>query len=298
LRFQRRDRLAKVTLHLDRVLPRKVAPRARHDVLRLRLELLCPLAHRARRLFVACHCGPGSLHQLVGVAPEEHRPALIHELRPIVVQLVVHDPLGVIDAPVQSHVETEGEEAHGVGFYEKRAQRAAARAIDTMPHPRWVSARRNSTPSNRSSRPAARGRAATRHDRRDPPSPLRTARNNRMPPTQSPLATAHRAQKLDTIESITRICCALRAETRPHRGRYSTRFVERIPCIPACLHLIHRRVVLADAGGGAMLTRRYGAAAGGEMRQGNGWWARRGETPFLGPLFPTRPRPPSQPPPH
>jgi len=35
----------------------------------------------------------------------------------------------VIDAPVQSHVETEGEEAHGVGFYEKRAQRAAARAI-------------------------------------------------------------------------------------------------------------------------------------------------------------------------
>jgi len=25
----------------------------------------------------------------------------------------------------------------------------------------------------------------TRHDRRDPPSPLRTARNNRMPPTQS-----------------------------------------------------------------------------------------------------------------
>src|SRR5499433_3658454 len=80
LRFQRRDRLAKVTLHLDRVLPRKVAPRARHDVLRLRLELLCPLAHRARRLFVACHRGPGSLHQLVGVAPEEHRPALIHEL--------------------------------------------------------------------------------------------------------------------------------------------------------------------------------------------------------------------------
>src|SRR5271156_2149549 len=129
LRFQRRDRLAKVTLHLDRVLPRKVAPRARHDVLRLRLELLCPLAHRARRLFVACHRGPGSLHQLVGVAPEEHRPALIHELRPIVVQLVVHDPLGVIDAPVQSHVETEGEEAHGVGFYEKRAKRAAARAI-------------------------------------------------------------------------------------------------------------------------------------------------------------------------
>src|SRR3954465_639755 len=29
LRFQRRDRLAKVTLHLDRVLPRKVAPRGR-----------------------------------------------------------------------------------------------------------------------------------------------------------------------------------------------------------------------------------------------------------------------------
>src|SRR5262249_42031765 len=81
------------------------------------------------------------------------RPALIQELCPIVVQLVVHDPLGVIDAPVQSHVETEGEEAHGVGFYEKRAQRAAARAIDAMPHPRWVSARGNSTPSNRSSRP-------------------------------------------------------------------------------------------------------------------------------------------------
>src|SRR4029450_9221379 len=43
LRFQRRDRLAKVTLHLDRVLPRKVAPRARHDGLRRRPELLCPL---------------------------------------------------------------------------------------------------------------------------------------------------------------------------------------------------------------------------------------------------------------
>src|SRR5437762_2147735 len=49
---------------------------------------------------------------------------------PIVVQLVVHDPLGVVDAPIQSHVETEGEEAHGVGFYEKRAQRAGARAIE------------------------------------------------------------------------------------------------------------------------------------------------------------------------
>jgi hypothetical protein len=36
------------------------------------------------------------------------------------VQLVVRDPLRVIDAPVQSHVETEGEEAHGVGFYERR----------------------------------------------------------------------------------------------------------------------------------------------------------------------------------
>lgn len=41
---------------------------------------------------------------------------------------------GVIDAPVQSHVETEAKEAHGVGFYEKRA---AAGAIDAMPHPRW-----------------------------------------------------------------------------------------------------------------------------------------------------------------
>src|SRR3954466_14177963 len=49
LRFQRRDRLAKLTLPLDRVLPRKVAARARHDILGLRLELLCPLAHRARR---------------------------------------------------------------------------------------------------------------------------------------------------------------------------------------------------------------------------------------------------------
>src|SRR3954471_21709743 len=121
--FQRRDRLAKVTLHLDRVLPWKVAPGARHDVLRLRFELLCPRAHRARRLFVACHRGPGSLHQLVGVAPEEHRAALIHELRPIVVQLVVHDRLRVIDAAIQSDVETEGEETHGVGFYEKRAHR-------------------------------------------------------------------------------------------------------------------------------------------------------------------------------
>jgi hypothetical protein len=41
----------------------------------------------------------------------------------------------VIDAPVQSHVETEGEEAHGVGFYEKRAQRAAARANGTVADP-------------------------------------------------------------------------------------------------------------------------------------------------------------------
>jgi alkylation response protein AidB-like acyl-CoA dehydrogenase len=35
----------------------------------------------------------------------------------MVVQLVVDDSLGVIDAPVQSHVETEGEEAHSLGFY-------------------------------------------------------------------------------------------------------------------------------------------------------------------------------------
>ena len=31
LRFQRRDRLAKVTLYVDRVLPRKLAPRAELD---------------------------------------------------------------------------------------------------------------------------------------------------------------------------------------------------------------------------------------------------------------------------
>src|ERR1700748_1218332 len=51
--FQLRDRRAKVTRHLNRVPPRKVTPRARHDVLRLRLELLSPLAHRTRRTFVA-----------------------------------------------------------------------------------------------------------------------------------------------------------------------------------------------------------------------------------------------------
>jgi hypothetical protein len=34
------------------------------------------------------------------------------------VQLVIRDPYGVIDAPVQSHVETESEEAHGVGVYQ------------------------------------------------------------------------------------------------------------------------------------------------------------------------------------
>src|SRR5262249_21326759 len=100
-------------------------------------------------------------------------------------------------APVQSHVETEGEEAHGVGFYEKRAQRAAARAIDAMPHPRWVSARR-STPSNRSSRPAARGCAATRHDRRDPPSTPRTARRNQTPSR----AILHAIRRTDTNRSI------------------------------------------------------------------------------------------------
>src|SRR5689334_14708397 len=51
----------------------------------IRLELLCPLTHSARRLFVACDRGPDSFPQLVGVASEEHRPALVHELRPIVV---------------------------------------------------------------------------------------------------------------------------------------------------------------------------------------------------------------------
>src|SRR5687767_12091840 len=165
LRFQRRDRLAKVTLHLDRVRPRKVAPRTRHDVLRLRLELLCPLAHRARRLFVACHRGPGSLHQLVGLAPEEHRPALIHELRPIVVQLVVRDRLGVIDAPVQSHVETEGEEAHGVGFYEKRAQRAAY--VETPSTPWRFASSRASRAAAEIDRIFAPGRCTTK---RAPPS--------------------------------------------------------------------------------------------------------------------------------
>src|SRR5262245_60020201 len=147
LRFQRRDRLAKVTLHLDRVLPRKVAPRARHDVLRLRLELLCPLAHRARRLFVACHRGPDSLHQLVGVAPEEHRPALIHALNPIVVQLVVRDPLGVIDAPVQSHVETEGEEAHGWDSTKSAPSAQQPEPSTKSPSPVGIGAQ-NSTPSN------------------------------------------------------------------------------------------------------------------------------------------------------
>jgi hypothetical protein len=71
-------------------------------------------------------------------------------------QLVVRDALGVIDAPVQSYVESEGEQAHGVGFYEKRAQRA------TTPR-RWVSARRN-------------GQQRIHH-----PDLLRSARTNRTP---------------------------------------------------------------------------------------------------------------------
>ena len=55
-----------------------------------------------------------------------HRPGLIHGLGPIVLQLVVRDPLRVVDAPVQSHVETEGERAQGVGFHARRAGSAAA----------------------------------------------------------------------------------------------------------------------------------------------------------------------------
>src|SRR5690606_34542958 len=75
--FQRRDRLAEVTLQLDRVLPRKVVPRARDDVLRLRLKLLCPHAQRAWRLFVAGHRRPGALVRAqadVPLQPELHLP--------------------------------------------------------------------------------------------------------------------------------------------------------------------------------------------------------------------------------
>src|SRR5215813_9193933 len=100
-------------------------------------------------------------------------------------------------------------------------------------------------PSTQCPIPGGYRRAETRHHRIDHPARLRedaqqpdmiaaipfaTAHCAQQPDASDaiPLATAHRAQKLDTIQSITRICCALRAETRPHRGRYSTRFVERI----------------------------------------------------------------------
>jgi hypothetical protein len=45
------------------------------------------------------------------------------------VRLVVRDALGVIDASVQSHVETEGEQAHGGRLYQRRSRRAAAGSL-------------------------------------------------------------------------------------------------------------------------------------------------------------------------
>jgi hypothetical protein len=49
------------------------------------------------------------------------------------VQLVVRDCLGVIDAPVQSHVETEGEEAHGGDSTKNAPSAQQPGSIDAMP---------------------------------------------------------------------------------------------------------------------------------------------------------------------
>src|SRR5262249_1707564 len=54
-----------------------------------------------------------ALHELVGDAPPQHRPGCVHQLREVVVQLVVRDPLAMVAAPVQRHVDSEGQEAHG-----------------------------------------------------------------------------------------------------------------------------------------------------------------------------------------
>src|SRR5512142_661491 len=102
-----------VPFDVMRVAPREVAARRRDHVLGLRLELPRPLPVRRHRLRVSRHPWPGVLHQLVGPAPEQHRPSPVHQAGPPAEHLVVGDPLAVVATSVQRHVEREGQEAHG-----------------------------------------------------------------------------------------------------------------------------------------------------------------------------------------
>src|SRR6185369_5894305 len=104
--------------------PREVLSRRGHHVLRLGLQLERPLAHRWRHLRVTARDGrPVALHHLVGDATPQHRPALVHEPGEEGVRLVVGDSFLVVDATVQGHVDTEGQESHGAlrpGYSKRR----------------------------------------------------------------------------------------------------------------------------------------------------------------------------------
>src|SRR5438874_3013505 len=100
-----------------RVAPWEVAACRRDHVLGLGLELLGPVPVRPGRLRVTRHLGPGVLHQLVGPAPEEHRPRRVRQARPVPEHLVVGDPFPVVATPVQRHVEREGQESQGADYF-------------------------------------------------------------------------------------------------------------------------------------------------------------------------------------
>ena len=94
--------------------PREVLSRRRHHVLRLRLQLESPLAHRWQRFRVAAgDRRPVALHHLVRDAAPQHRPGLVHEAGEEGVCLVVGDSLPVVDATVEGDVDAEGQDSHG-----------------------------------------------------------------------------------------------------------------------------------------------------------------------------------------
>ena len=106
---------AQVARNVVAVSPGEVIPLRRHHVLPLGLQLDRPLAHCRRRFRLAA--GDRWLvafHHLVGDAPPQHCPALVHETGEEGVRLVVGDAFLVVGAAVQCEVDAEGQDSHGV----------------------------------------------------------------------------------------------------------------------------------------------------------------------------------------
>lgn len=90
--------------------PREDTSRRRRHVLRLGIQLHRPLTYRQRRLLVAAgDCRPIALHHLVGDAPSQHRPALVHKAGEEGVRLVVGNSLLMVDTAIEGDVDAEGQ---------------------------------------------------------------------------------------------------------------------------------------------------------------------------------------------